>query len=368
MATSNPRFVFGIEIECITHFYLPTASWPLPNTPDKQLRPLYTAVQERLRQGLLSAGIPVNAAPVPKASPSPARFANWTIERDHSVVAVQVNSPPFWRCGTEMVSPVLPFNGLSYRSIELALNALRVSTSGLYVNDTCAFHVHIGLEDNSNLPFATAKCVALVVVALQDVIEQLLDRSVVLSLPFVIFARPPSQLRLFKETFPAPADRAMAVAQMDSYKELVGLMNPPLEGGEGRYTAPNRRYTAYQFTGLEEGLVLKGHSKKPTLEFRQHQATVNAADVVAWVKFLKALLEWCHRASDEEVEALVGMTVPTEDEEDKVSQGLFGVRELLQVFGVEAEVVEYYTGKDFTVKPDQEPEEDEDLWIRSMQS
>lgn len=165
---------------------------------------------------------------------------NWKIVTDGSVSGRGTGQGT----GLELVSPILKGEeGLI--ELEKALNAL--DNAGAKVNTTCGLHVHIdtaGMQNVQRKNFFNAYVRN----------QGLMDRLV-------------SQSRRNNRNYTMPYNSS----QVETYAEAAAT-------GRGG----NNRYFTVNTCSL---------SKYGTLEFRQHQGTVNGKKVVAWVQMLLAIAQ-----------------------------------------------------------------------------
>lgn len=183
--------------------------------------------------------------------------SNWKIVTDGSVTGTNTGRGT----GLELVSPILKGEeGLV--ELEKALNAL--DAAGAKVNTTCGLHVHI---DTNGMTPTQRKNFFNSYVRNQDLMDRLVSRS-----------------RRNNQNYTMRYD----ARNIDAYADSAATGR----GGNNRY-----------FTVNTCSLPKYG-----TLEFRQHQGTLNGKKAVAWVQMLLAIAK---TASDSTLEAEGLMTYTT---------------------------------------------------------
>lgn len=96
-------------------------------------------------------------------------------------------------------------------------------------------------------------------------------------------------------------------------RSLLDAMNPLLLG---LHDPEYRRYFKYNFMGLLDRQHWNPYSdsstnphpvKAPTIEFRQHEGTLNARAILYWIKFVTSLVEFSSRLNLEQVKSFLGL-------------------------------------------------------------
>ena len=188
-------------------------------------------------------------------------IAGWKLVPDSSIVCSR-SSP---NCNTfELVSPVLE-GGHGLAQVNKVLQALGQIT-GLKVNKSMGFHVHL---DVSALEHTQLIKICQNFIKYEHVVDTLLPPS----------RRTGSEQcdNFFKSNRDAmrmrrPKDRHLALERCQDIDDLSALLNP------------NGRYYKLNLQNLVTG-------RQPTLEFRQHSATINYPKVAAWVRFCTLLVQ-----------------------------------------------------------------------------
>ncbi|EMD39569.1 hypothetical protein CERSUDRAFT_71465 [Gelatoporia subvermispora B] len=266
------------------------------------------AVYEEIVAWLNSQNIPVTTVLNPETE-LPKIYDKWVIKKDESITAAQDNRIPQPRIGVELVSPILvdvadqpPTRKEWKEFIERVLTVL-LERYTLYVNRSTGFHVHIGvgakeLKLGGRFTLSDLKKIATVVYIFEYIIDKLhaQHRSGV-SNPGTNYIK---SIRENGNFFQFPDTSAIAkIWSQSTFEALMALMNPPHTGvpdGERR-----RRYYKVNFMS---------HWSKGTVEFRQHEGTVQHDVICAWVQFVLSLV----RNTINMTETKVKQLQPTEDD------------------------------------------------------
>jgi hypothetical protein len=234
MKKLSPTQRFGVELELTSPEHVDTAL--VGEMLNDKLRNTTTVtVVEQYRQGLVTIN-------------------GWKLVPDSSIICSRSNP----NCNTfELVSPVLEGgNGLA--QVNKVLQALGQIT-GLKVNKSMGFHVHL---DVSALTHNQLIKICQNFIKYEHVVDALLPPS--------RRTGSPECDRFFKSNRDAMGmrrnnQRHLALESCQDVHDLSSLINP-----DGRYYKLNL-----------QNLVT---GRQPTLEFRQHSATINYQKVAAWVR------------------------------------------------------------------------------------
>lgn len=213
-------------------------------------------------------------------------MSGWKIVTDSSVSHRYDTQKQMFVGGLELVSPILRGkNGL--RQLYLACGALK--RAGAQVNKTCGLHVHHGIDD------VKPEAVRNVIKAYQK------HRKII-------------------DMVMAPSRRACApeaqkyANQYNAYE--MGIINSITSDTDLRTVAQKlRRFRAINLTS---------YPKYGTIEFRQHQGTLDASKIAHWVMFGQGMI-WAAKKG----RRIIATTV----------------QELAQVVGVRKDTREYLVGR-----------------------
>ena len=185
---------------------------------------------------------------------------HWKIVNDGSVNSRRLASQGYTGC--ELVSPILK-GADGRRQLELACKAL--SDVNAKVNITCGLHVHHGTDD---LKLKNFKQLALLYSNFEDQIDQMFAKS-----------RRASR-NTYCQTSKIPSHR------VDSLKRCSTV------AGIARKINSGCRYTKLNFNSYVQ------HS---TIEFRQHQGTIEFSKIMNWIEFGQAAIRTAKRGNVESV-------------------------------------------------------------------
>ena len=150
----------------------------------------------------------------------------------------------------ECVTPALMSDDNGFASLQACCNALR--SIGASVNSSCGLHVHIGARSLSNGEYCNV---------------------------FVNYMR----LETAIESFLAPSRRGMNARWCKSLRRHESNILLASTKSQMRQALGYDRYFSVNAESYE---------RHETIEFRQHQGTINFGKVSRWVKFLGKLVEY----------------------------------------------------------------------------
>jgi len=186
-------------------------------------------------------------------------MTNWKIVTDVSVTALGTGTGR----GLELVSPILQGEA-GLEQMAKALNALR--NAGALVNKTCGLHVHVGMD---GLNGAQINKVVEFYASNENNINQLVSPS----------RRGNSFCKLLSRR---------GNLEMTNFNQLRNMVTP-LSPSSNRVNTEIARLA--QGTNRYYTVNVSAYAKYGTVEFRQHQGTLNGTKATTWVKFLLGLIE-----------------------------------------------------------------------------
>ena len=197
-----------------------------------------------------------------------AGFEKWDLGRDSSI-----NIPELWEprdgdyfdySAIELRSPALPYTTASLSHVKEVFHLL-FTTFDIVVNESCGLHVHVGNE-LKGFPLQTLKNFCILTTTFERELQSL---------------HPPS--RIDNRHSRSSGAIFMGISPWDVEKIIKSTHNE--DGLIFRVQNKQKGY-AYNLLNLGGG--------KETIEFRQHEATVNVDDIVKWVELTCSLVEKAH--------------------------------------------------------------------------
>lgn len=202
---------------------------------------------------------------------------NWTVSSD-STVGLERDEVPRHLDGSEwypveLKSPAYRYRMEALTEVQRALDLVKEKFE-IFVNETCGFHVHVG-NRNRGFTVETLKNLALLVTVFERQINQLHPRhrnsNSWCDTPRLQF----QSLNLWEVV--------EAIEAMPDIENLVLLMC------RNRQFGGASKYQAYNFTNLTRGNLR-------TIEFRQHQGTMDNLAICAWISLTCRLVFVSHYA------------------------------------------------------------------------
>ena len=271
---SSMQITFGIEVEFIVAFK-PT------NFADRASPQLETSLYNHIITILREAGFSVN--PFGAAF----NYSNWTVDIDFSIKAQPDNAHwmDFEFLGVEIKTPIFFFRerAAAFQQLATAFQLVQLQYF-VFTNSSCGLHVHVG-NRSLGFPRQTLKTFAQMVLVFERQLESLHPIHRVNN---VHCLAPGSN-------FPTKdlTKNVKLIQQAQSTAAIVYQMSCKAEG--------HRRGFAYNMSNLRDEEVMP----KPTIEFRQHEGTIDMTAIAAWVGLVCGLVEACHWMSREDVEAVL---------------------------------------------------------------
>lgn len=206
----------------------------------------------------------------------------WTVTNDTSI---EIQDGPrgvggFLECDIEIKSPAMRFCPKALRRVEKVIDLIKrnFDTS---INESCGFHVHIGNRKKA-FPLQTLKHLCMLTAMFEHQLNSLHPAHRVGNL----HAKGPSAVFRGQN----PWDTLMKIQGCKTKVELVLLY----ANNEGRLD----RCFAYNL-----GPVVTSPNK--TIEFRQHESTLDLEKIVNWVKVAARMVVAMHETSTEDLAKLI---------------------------------------------------------------
>ncbi|MCJ1245470.1 hypothetical protein MMC30_002674 [Trapelia coarctata] len=274
----------GLELECV--LWCPK-ELVLRKDPDVFLGTISGAreatryvVGDTICQLLNQADIPcVNKLVDPCVSSS---YHQWVLEPDSSIKipegeGTDASSVKGLWIGIEIISRILDPTEECVEEVGQVLSLIK-SRFRLANNKSTGLHVHVG-NGNRGFALSTLKKFSMLVTAFESLINTLHPSERLLSQ----WCRAPSRSADFSDE-PEMSLRLLKLEQCASVEDLVAVMNP----NDGRECAYNLTNLRMRVPGEE----------KLTIEFRQHEGSVNLQAIVNWTRFAVALVEFSHKVPE----------------------------------------------------------------------
>lgn len=198
-------------------------------------------------------------------------FSKWTVDTDYTVTAA--DNIKNWYA-VELKTPVLDCSGPALKQVETVVELLG-SKFKLYTNESCGLHVHVGNEDRG-FDLRTLQNFCSLVLAFRHQFDSLhspdrLKNEYVK--PIRMEFDPEAPLR----------EKLSFIDNSNTVDDLVSLMHHPNYDG----------YLAYGFLKLRDnpGIPFR------TIEFRQHQSTLDPERITNWVMMAYNLVGIAHNDS-----------------------------------------------------------------------
>ena len=314
------HLTFGIEFEFIVFFdpitYYPRSSpekikegCPQRDHPNALQVHCDKAVKTHMVEVLRTAGLEVN-----NLNQMPLDYSKWTVDDDDSIDCPDLSdSSDNQHRGRWIASIELKTLKMAYffPSMEAVIQTLDVLWRNFTcaTNQSCGLHVHVGNAGpdghSQGFPLKTLKSLATLASVFNRQFNSLHPYHRIAN----IHCRSPAQN--FPDT--DPWEIASTIDSALTTDELIDMMSSDENGDE--------RGFAINFRSLlpESGLR--------TLEFRQHEATLNPKVVGIWLTLVCGLLSVCHRLTPAQLASLVRSYAGKEKEE-------FGITHLLAALGM----------------------------------
>ena len=284
----NPlNLTFGVEIECIVSFDPKTYEdilsqaegilWQKEEQPatkysrDSGLR---TLLRRHVTEVLSKEGFPAYAVTSTEGD------QKWTVTNDTSIIT---NDHPgekgFLECDVEIKSPAMRLRPKALRRVNDVL-CLLTSQFNMYVNASCGLHVHIG-NQRAGFPLQTLKNLSMLTAMFEHQLDSFHPSDRLGSL----HAKGPS--KAFKGQ--NPWDTVQVIQNCVTKKQLL-LLYANEEGLDRNF--------AYNISSMAAGL-------RKTIEFRQHEGTLDAMKIINWVQVAGGLVNAMHEINGFELGRLI---------------------------------------------------------------
>jgi len=337
MYASLPRLTFGVEFEFLLATLESEDEDPHENDPRQvygitgpEARSsssddwmVYTetgagAARNRLADSLNSAGVQAYRAIV-----TGTRLEKWEV-KDDSTIQDPKNLEPYDFVRVEIVSPPLYFSEQACQQVKAVIEVL-TNNYRIITPESAGLHVHVG---NESVGFDKS--------AIHKMLATLWTFE-----PAIETIHPPWRMEnKFCESFRTSVFGADAKATGATPKQTVELLLTNSEEFEKLYKSFLFERGAYNFQNLEN----TPQDPKKTIEFRQHESTLDPDRVYNWMKLCVGLVDFAHRASLSALKPFLLLHVDDLPEE-------FTVVKVLTAIGLSPQAMFYSTKKPYVHPP-----------------
>lgn len=341
-SNDRPLLSFGIELE-VLHLFHKNAEirGALTKASTTEAYPVAFLL-------LKDSGLPLKSKTAPKKDDD---LSKWQIVKDSSLIPMRpedIGAALTKRCTLlpditfvdgsdaekwsnrpmEMVSPKYESISGALKDLQRLTNHLESSESFLTHDRFCGLHVHVGLADDTAFPLKVVQCLAFATIMYEVETDKLhpkhrnnglhseSNRSM-----FVIDKSEGASVQ-YIEGFPWNLAKVKTVRKrifdcttLTQLQDLIGQ---------------NRQYM-YNFSHIAEHM-----EPLRTIEFRQHDASVDPQEIMHWVVFCRALVVWAYKLAAE-AEPLKHLTAW--DQKD------LAITKLLENLDLPKETQDYYLEK-----------------------
>ncbi|MCJ1433353.1 hypothetical protein MMC27_002713 [Xylographa pallens] len=271
------RITFGVEVECVlrmTEDQYKENEARFKESPHSYSNYFSNSSYASIFEVLSTAGIPVNIGHQDPLDDS--WNDRWNIKEDSIIEACETNGdniPGHEYKILELVSRILPLTDESFEEIEAVIQIIHVRYA-LITNESTGLHVHVG-DGNRGFALQTLKKFSILVVTFEHIIESIHTNA-------RTSFDGTQQCKKSSWGTSNIHEISSTVEECRTFEDLRTLMNPEL----------TKKY-AYNFGNLS----LTQYLPKMTIEFRQHEGTVDPARIINWAKFVTGLVNFSHAVS-----------------------------------------------------------------------
>lgn len=270
MEASPFQLTFGVELECIVRYdpkiykaELRAAEGKIWDTePSPTLHGKYGfLVRRHMIEFLNRNGISTNSC-------QETGFSKWTVDTDGTVFPIDTTGSWY---AIELISPVLFFSPASLKEVETVVELL-ASEFHLHVNESCGLHVHMGNE-NRGFNIRTLKSFCSMISVFEHQLNSL---------------HPPHRLQNEHAKSTSRAFRAGATSgEKSSIIDTLGHVDDIILQFHLTDSNEMNKSMAFNFLNLSESYT--DHPIQ-TIEFRQHEGTLDPISISSWVMVAASLL------------------------------------------------------------------------------
>jgi hypothetical protein len=327
--TMSRPLTFGIEIEFALAAIPKGKENPCPELED-EIRGRITnfelnewddrfGLMRRSVESHVAATIRAAGFPCDPYSPDMGDATKWEVTTDPTI-KVPTNGLRWF--GIEIRSPAYYFCSESLYAVAEVLDLLK-STYCIHIDgNSCGLHVHVGNE-NRNFTFQHVRNLHAFLFAFDSQISSLhppyRQNRYWLKSPRALF-----HWGLGGQRPPTTKEGILRYLQATDFRQLKQL------------GAPHIGTSAVNFFHVFEGMG-EGRETKRTVEFRQHEASLNGATVINWIKTVVGIVEYTRTIHPDAFIDLLAMSVESEDVKDEgkpiLAEEGFTIVDLLRAIG-----------------------------------
>ncbi|KAI9793596.1 MAG: hypothetical protein M1833_000741 [Piccolia ochrophora] len=289
------NYTFGVEVE----FFAAMNFEVFRHTKFEDLRQLIGQRIAELKPHELPVTVPATKD-LEEDEKTGTDYGKWTVTQDTSIEPDDETAFDYYECQcVELISPIYWLHGSHWRDHFRAIfspnkrGATRDPEMYLEVNTSAHLHVHVGLADRG-LSFRTIRNLAILVI----IFEKEVDKVLADHMGYVnetTWAKSHVHNPAFKGR--SLEGKCLEIWKCKRTQEIIDTMCPIPPNVPDENDPSWRRLYKYNFMSLA--------SSKRTIEFRQHEGTLNAEEMVHWVQFVTSLVGLAHAIEDDDLKSLI---------------------------------------------------------------
>ena len=327
LEASEPlSLTFGVELEFVLRFDPVNYRFSHNGSDEWSFHP-EEAIRDHMASILIENGYPVYSEDERHINDSGSYYEKWDVGKDTSIHISELSPPPdedrFGYSAIEL-SPALPYTTASLSQVKEVFRLL-FSTFDVLVNKSCGLHVHVGNEEKG-FPLQTLKNFCILTTTFERELESL---------------HPPS--RIGNKYSLSSGALFAGISPWDVEKIIKSALNE-----DDLIFRVQDREKSYAYNLLN---VLE---YKKTIEFRQHEATVNVGDILNWVEVACSLVMKAHEFAMEDYNDVDQNNLRRYHVDDYLDDTFNipnrSILDMLTNLGL-AELAEYYSGRGLFTHP-----------------
>lgn len=350
----SPRLTFGVELEFNIATLSSEVANPVPSDsrPVRGLVPSYLkselkarnqqevinrSMKQQIAQKLRDAGLPATVTLDPESknealvrSNEPWQEGHWVVTTD-SPISSPYDLHDWWPC--EVISPPYIFCRESLDAVLLACYVL-TSNYRLNVNESCGLHVHVG-NGNENFSLDTLRNLFAFLWAFEPVIDSLHPGF---RHNGAYFSSLRKSSKLGKGSGLSTLECLGRILMELGRFKLFDLMSDVSPYNVEAVTVRNLKLSP---------VMGKERETKLTIEFRQHEGTLDGERVINWVKTVVGLLEF---AEDCDPVFLTAFVTEYAMLEDSGHGGMYDIVDLLRDIGLDEPATFYEERRHYIIE------------------